>query len=66
MKTKRIEGQIYWPNWWRLWPFYNVTEDIVSVPALKAVYRTEYVFFGIGPFQFSISKWKLEEGGRDA
>lgn len=35
--------QLYWPNWWKLWPHYNRTPD--------RDYPVNHNLFCIGPLQ---------------
>lgn len=44
-RGKKIEVQLYWPNWWKLWPWHNKYEEGYS----RLVIVTRY--FGIGALQ---------------
>lgn len=38
--------QMYWPNWWKLWPYFNKTEEFESP---NIIYYSNVFCFG--PFQ---------------
>lgn len=50
MKLRIHDWQMYWSNWWKIWPWWNVS------PADE--YGPSELFFGIGPFQFRMYLWE--------
>lgn len=43
------QRQLYWPNWWKLWPNYSVNKDDYNG---RLFYHHTFCF---GPLQF---RWK--------
>lgn len=45
-----IKMQVYWPGWWKLWPWWYVNPRDEDGPA--------ELYFGFGPFQFYKYLWE--------